>query len=102
MNIQKHKSVAVRKEDHETLTALCGKEHRGPAQYMSLLIKKEIERRARLKKMTPEAYRTKIMKCRGNHYVLKEGLDKSKKDLHLDPKNFINCSSCIDNSKNAS
>ena len=52
MNIQKHKSVAVRKEDHETLTALCGKEHRGPAQYMSLLIKKEIERRARLKKMT--------------------------------------------------
>ena len=62
MNIQKHKSVAVRKEDHETLTALCGKEHRGPAQYMSLLIKKEIERRARLKKMTPEAYRTKIMK----------------------------------------
>ena len=50
MNIQKHKSVAVRKEDHETLTALCGKEHRGPAQYMSLLIKKEIERRARLKK----------------------------------------------------
>ena len=36
MNIQKHKSVAVRKEDHETLKALCGKEHRGPAQYMSL------------------------------------------------------------------
>ena len=62
MNIQKHKSVAVRKEDHETLTALCGKEHRGPAQYMSLLIKKEIERRARLKKMTPEAYRNKIIK----------------------------------------
>ena len=62
MNIQKHKSVAVRKEDHETLTALCGKEHRGPAQYMSLLIKKEIERRAKLKKMTPEAYKNKIIK----------------------------------------
>ena len=41
-------------------------------------------------------------KCRGNHYVLKEGLDRSKKDLHLDQNNFINCSSCIDNSKNAS
>tara|TARA_R100001443_G_C3262647_1_gene155984 strand:+ start:180 stop:389 length:210 start_codon:yes stop_codon:yes gene_type:complete len=62
MNIQKHKSVAVRKEDHETLTALCGKEHRGPAQYMSLLIKKEIERRAKQKRMTPEAYKIKIMK----------------------------------------
>ena len=41
-------------------------------------------------------------KCKGNHYVLKPGLDKSKKDLHLDPKNFTNCSSCIDNLKNAS
>ena len=41
-------------------------------------------------------------KCKGNHYVLKPGLDKSKKDLHLDPKNFTNCSSCIENFKNAS
>ena len=41
-------------------------------------------------------------KCKGNHYVLKEGIDRSKKDLHSDPNNFINCNSCIDNSKNAS
>ena len=61
MNIQRHKSVAVRVEDHEILKALCGKEHRGPAQYMSLLIKKEVERRAKLKKMTPEAYLKKII-----------------------------------------
>jgi hypothetical protein len=50
MNIQKHKSVAVRLKDYETLQALCGKEHRGPAQYMALLIEKEIERRSKLKK----------------------------------------------------
>jgi hypothetical protein len=61
MNIQRHKSVAVRAEDHEILKALCGKEHRGPAQYMSLLIKKEVERRAKLKKMTSEAYLKKII-----------------------------------------
>jgi len=29
---------------------------------MALLIEKEIERRAKLKKMTPEAYRNKIIK----------------------------------------
>jgi len=62
MNVQKHKSVAVRIHDHETLQALCGKEHRGPAQYMALLIEKEIERRAKLKNMKPDAYRDKIIK----------------------------------------
>jgi hypothetical protein len=62
MNIQKHKSVAVRLKDYETLQALCGKEHRGPAQYMALLIEKEIERRAKLKNLKPEMYREKIVK----------------------------------------
>jgi len=62
MNIQKHKSVAVRLKDYETLQVLCGKEHRGPAQYMALLIEKEIERRAKLKNLKPEIYREKIVK----------------------------------------
>jgi hypothetical protein len=62
MNIQKHKSVAVRLKDYETLQALCGKEHRGPAQYMALLIEKEIERRSKLKNLKPEMYREKIVK----------------------------------------
>jgi len=62
MNVQKHKSVAVRLHDYETLQALCGKEHRGPAQYMALLIKKEIERRSKIKNMKPDLYREKIVK----------------------------------------
>lgn len=61
MNITRHKSVAVRKPDYDILKGLCGKEHRGPSQYISLLIKKEVERRAKERKMTPEAYLKKIL-----------------------------------------
>jgi hypothetical protein len=61
MNITRHKSVAVRKPDYDILKGLCGKEHRGPSQYISLLIKKEVERRAKERKMTPEAYMKKIL-----------------------------------------
>jgi hypothetical protein len=61
MNITRHKSVAVRKPDYDILKGLCGKEHRGPSQYISLLIKKEVERRAKDRKMTPEAYLKKIL-----------------------------------------
>jgi hypothetical protein len=56
MNVMRHKSVAVRKPDYDVLKGLCGKEHRGPSQYISLLIKKEVERRAKDRKMTPDAY----------------------------------------------
>ena len=61
MNITRHKSVAVRKPDYDILKGLCGNEHRGPSQYISLLIKKEVERRAKDRKMTPEAYLKKIL-----------------------------------------
>ena len=61
MNITRHKSVAVRKPDYDILKDLCGTEHRGPSQYISLLIKKEVERRAKERKMTPEAYLKKIL-----------------------------------------
>ena len=61
MNITRHKSVAVRKPDYDILKGLCGKEHRGPSQYISLLIKKEVERRAKDRKITPEAYLKKIL-----------------------------------------
>ena len=57
----RHKSVAVRKPDYDVLKGLCGKEHRGLSQYISLLIKKEVERRAKDRKMTPDAYVKKIL-----------------------------------------
>ena len=61
MNVMRHKSVAVRKPDYDVLKGLCGKEHRGPSQYISLLIKNDVERRAKDRKMTPEAYVKKIL-----------------------------------------
>lgn len=62
MNINKWKSVAVRKKSHTLLQALCLKEYRKPAEYIELLIDKEVVRRAKDRGMTPEAYEAKIMK----------------------------------------
>ena len=62
MDINKWKSVAVRKKSHTVLQALCLKEYRKPAEYIELLIDKEVSRRAKERGMTPDAYQTKIMK----------------------------------------
>ncbi len=62
MDVNKWKSVAVRKKSHTLLQALCLKEYRKPAEYIELLIDKEVVRRAKDRGMTPEAYETKIMK----------------------------------------
>ena len=62
MDINKWKSVAVRKKSHTLLQALCLKEYRKPAEYIELLIDKEVARRAKERGMTQEAYLNKIMK----------------------------------------
>ena len=54
--------MAVRKKSHTLLQALCLKEYRKPAEYIELLIDKEVVRRAKERGMTPDAYQTKIMK----------------------------------------
>tara|TARA_R100001443_G_scaffold113416_1_gene128025 strand:+ start:742 stop:969 length:228 start_codon:yes stop_codon:yes gene_type:complete len=62
MDVNKWKSVAVRKKSHTLLQALCLKEYRKPAEYIELLIDKEVVRRAKDRGMTAEAYEAKIMK----------------------------------------
>ena len=62
MDISKWKSVAVRKKSHTLLQALCLKEYRKPAEYIELLIDKEVQRRAKDRGMTPEAYEAKVLK----------------------------------------
>ena len=62
MDVNKWKSVAVRKKSHRLLQALCLKEYRKPAEYIELLIDKEVVRRAKDRGMTAEAYEAKIMK----------------------------------------
>ena len=62
MNINKWKSVAVRKKSHTLLQALCLKEYGKPAEYIELLIDKEVVRRAKERGISAEAYEAKIMK----------------------------------------
>ena len=62
MDIKNWKSVAVRKSSYDKLLALCDKEYRNPAAFIALLVDKEIERRADLKKMSTEADREKFLK----------------------------------------
>ena len=62
MDVNKWKSVAVRKKSHTLLQALCLKEYRKPAEYIELLIDKEVARRAKERGMAPESYQAKIMK----------------------------------------
>ena len=62
MDINKWKSVAVRKKSHTVLQDLCLKEYRKPAEYIELLIDKEVSRRAKERGMTQEAYLNKIIK----------------------------------------
>ena len=62
MDINKWKSVAVRRKSHTQLQALCLKEYRKPAEYIELLIDKEVVIRAKERVMTAEAYQAKIMK----------------------------------------
>ena len=62
MDVNKWKSVAVRKKSHTLLQALCLKEYRKPAEYIELLIDKEVVRRGKDRGMTAEAYEAKIMK----------------------------------------
>jgi hypothetical protein len=52
----------VRKKSHTLLQALCLKEYRKPAEYIELLIDKEVARRAKERGMAPESYQAKIMK----------------------------------------
>lgn len=66
MDTKHWKSVAVRKISYDKLIALCDKEYRNPAAFIALLVDKEIERRAALKKMSVEDYLKKLMNERKN------------------------------------
>lgn len=61
MDTKLWKSVAVRISSYDKLIALCDKEYRNPAAFIALLVDKEIERRADLKKMSVEDYLKKLL-----------------------------------------
>lgn len=61
MDITKWKSVAVAKDTHTLLTALCNEKERNPARMISKLVKDYTEYQAKKKGMTVEKYTTLLL-----------------------------------------
>jgi hypothetical protein len=61
MDINKFKSVAVRKPDYDLLQGLCNAKFRSPASMISKLVNEYCEFQAAKNKMTVETYKQKIL-----------------------------------------
>ena len=61
MDINKFKSVAVRKPDYDLLQGLCNAKFRSPASMISKLVNEYCEYQAGKNKMTVESYKQKIL-----------------------------------------
>jgi hypothetical protein len=69
MDINKWKSVAVKKETHTLLTALCTIKERNPARMISKLVNDYVGYQAKKNKKSIEVYKKEL---------LKKGLNGSK------------------------
>lgn len=61
MDINKWKSVAVRKSDYDILKALCADKFRAPAAMISKLINDYVERLAKRDKTSIEKYKERLL-----------------------------------------
>jgi hypothetical protein len=66
MDIGKWKSVAVKKDTHTLLTALCNEKERNPARMISKLVKDYAEFQAKKKGMPAEKYIATLLKKNAN------------------------------------
>jgi len=66
MDIDKWKSVAVKKDTHTLLTALCNEKERNPARMISKLVKDYAEFQAKKKGMPDEKYIATLLKKNAN------------------------------------
>jgi hypothetical protein len=79
MDINKFKSVAVRKPDYDVLQGLCNQKFRSPASMISKLVNEYVEYQALKNKMTTIEYKEHILKMDKN-LIAKENLNgRSKK-----------------------
>jgi hypothetical protein len=62
MDINKWKSVAVKKETHTLLTALCTIKERNPARMISKLVNDYVEILAKKNKRSLDVYRKELLK----------------------------------------
>jgi hypothetical protein len=61
MDINKWKSVAVRKDTHTILIALCNETERNPARMISKLVNDYVTYQAEKKKMGKDAFMKKLL-----------------------------------------
>ena len=64
MDINKWKSIAVRKEDYLLLKGLCKDKFRAPGAMMSKIVNDYIAFQAKKNNMTLENYKKKLLNCK--------------------------------------
>jgi hypothetical protein len=79
MDIDKFKSVAVRKPDYELLKGLCNEKFRSPASMISKLVNDYVEFQAKKKNITLEKYVREVLNVQSNASGDKKVRRKSKR-----------------------
>jgi len=80
MDINKFKSVAVRKADYDTLQGLCNQKFRSPASMISKLVNQYVEYQALKNKMDIVDYKKHILKMDPKLIVIKENNVRTVED----------------------
>ena len=82
MDINKFKSVAVRKPDYDVLQGLCNHKFRSPASMISKLVNEYVEYQASKNKMALKKYKEEILDVR----TLESGNKSSKNSVRVGRK----------------
>jgi hypothetical protein len=82
MDINKFKSVAVRKPDYDVLQGLCNQKFRSPASMISKLVNEYVEYQASKKKMSVKKYKEELLNVR----TLESGNKSSKNSARVGRK----------------
>jgi hypothetical protein len=79
MDIDKFKSVAVRKPDYELLRGLCNEKFRSPASMISKLVNEYVEYQAKKKNLSTNKYIKEVLNVQSNGGGNKKVKRKSKR-----------------------
>jgi len=79
MDIDKFKSVAVRKPDYELLKGLCNEKFRSPASMISKLVNEYVEYQAKKKNLSTDKYIKEVLNVQSNGGGDKKVRRKSKR-----------------------
>lgn len=79
MDIDKFKSVAVRKPDYELLKGLCNEKFRSPASMISKLVNEYVEYQAKKKNISTDKYIKEVLNVQSNAGRTEKVKRKSKR-----------------------